>query len=133
MEAMTSVPIGGKTYFLHYSVAVLFDVVDTYGSIQAALEQLANDDRKAFETVRWFLIKMAEDAELARRAAGYSPEPMLQEEALTMQMSPYAFETLRAAVIAAIEKGYAREVEDKDEEVDVGLAELRAKKATVGR
>lgn len=128
MEAMTSTVISGKPRFLHYSISVLFDVVEVYGSIQAALEKLSGDDRAAFETVQWFALKMAEDAELVRRAAGHAPAPMLTEKELTMQMSPFAFETLRAAVVAAIEKGYAREVEEPEEEIDVGLAELRAKK-----
>lgn len=129
MDRITEVVIGGVKYHLNYSIAVMFDVVDKYGNINAAFDILAPDNRESFEALRWFFVKMANDAELCRRAAGYDRGPMLEEKDITLRMSPLDYALMKAAVIDAVNRGYMREVEaGDDQDIDLGLEELRAKK-----
>ena len=131
MDKMITTKIGGKTRFLNYSVAVMFDMHDKFGTIQDALDLIAQDGRKSFEAVKWFAVQMANDAELCRRDEGYKPAPMTKESDISIRMSPLDYEELKSAVIDAITLGYHRETKNEDE-TDLGLAELQRKKAAAG-
>lgn len=133
MDRMITTRIGGAPRELNYSIEVMFDMTDKYGSIQKALDIIEKDGREGFETVRWFAVQMANDAELCRREAGYDPRPMLTEDAITPRIKPLDYEILKGHVVNAIVLGYQRDLpEAQDEEVDLGLAELNAKKAQAG-
>lgn len=132
MDRMVTAVIAGKERCLNYSVEVMFDMAEKFGTIQPALEAVQEDGREAFEVVRWFAVKMANDGELCRREAGYDPLPLVQESDISPRMSPYEYETLRAAVVDAIGAGYRREIEDENSERDLGLEELKAKKPKAG-
>lgn len=132
MDRMTKAVIGGYVRPLNYSVSVMFDMMDKYGNIQKALDVLQNDTRDSFDAVRWFAVKMANDAELYFREAGYDPLPFVTDNDIPKTMAPIDYADLRSAVVDAISAGYQRDVKDENEEVDIGLAELRAKKAMAG-
>lgn len=132
MDRMITARIGGVNRPLNYSVEVMFDMAEKYGNIQEALEIIQKDDRESFEAVQWFAIKMANDGELCRREAGHTPLPMVTEKDISVRLSPFAFEELRAAVVDAIGAGYRREVDGDEAERDIGLEELNAKKIEAG-
>ena len=100
--------------------------------IAKALDIIQAGGKDGFEAVRWFAVQMANDAELGRRESGHDPKPMLTLDAITPRIRPIDFEILTANVVEAISLGYRREVVPEDEEVDLGLAELQAKKVTAG-
>lgn len=131
MDRMISATINGEARDLNYSIEVMFNMTEKYGSITAALDIIEKGGKEGFEAVRWFAIQMANDAELCRRAAGYDPKPMLTTDSITPRIRPIDFEYLTANVVDAISLGYKRET-DADEEVDLGLAELNAKKVEAG-
>ena len=128
---MITATINGEERELNYSVEVMFNMTEKYGSISAALDIIEKGGKEGFEAVRWFAIQMANDAELCRRDAGYDPKPMLTADSITPRIRPIDLELLTADVVNAIALGYKRET-DQSEEVDVGLAELNAKKAEAG-
>ena len=133
MDRMITTPINGVDRELNYSIEVMFNMADRFGNIQKALDIIEQDGLAGFEAVRWFAIQMANDAELCRRDAGYEPRPMLTENVITPRIKPLDYEILKENVVNAIVLGYRRDLpEAQDEEVDLGLAELRAKKATAG-
>lgn len=132
MDRVVNVRIKDTLYTLNYSVAVMFDTADKYGDIQKALDALAQDGRDGFDTLRWFLLKLSEDGELARREEGYEPSPFLKEADISPRMKPLEYEELKGAVVAAVTMGYQREVQADDEEIDVGLQELNEKKTKAG-
>ena len=133
MDRMVSVVVNGIERHLNYSIEVMFEMAEKYGSISAALDIISGEDSKAFETVRWFFVKMANDGELCRREVGYDPAPLLKESDVSLRMSPIDFALLKEAVVNAIENGYRRETDDgESQEIDLGLEELRAKKARAG-
>lgn len=131
MDNMTVAEINGEKRYLNYSIEVMFDMMDKYGNIRAALDVISGEDRASFEALRWFLVKMANDAELCRREVGYDHLAMLSEDDISLRMSPLEYAVLKSAVVEAINRGYSRET-NTNQEIDLGLEELRAKKAEVG-
>lgn len=132
MDRMITVMVNGEERCLNYSVEVMFNMTEKFGNIRAALDVLAGEDKASFEAMRWFLVNMVNDAELYRRDAGYDHLPMLKEEDMSLRMSPLEYAMLKAAIVDAINKGYMRETADENQEIDLGLEELRAKKAKAG-
>ncbi len=132
MDRVVNVRIKDTPYTLNYSVAVMFDMADKFGDIQKALDALAQGGKEGFDVLQWFLLKLSEDGELARREEGYEPSPFLKETDISPRMKPLEYEELKGAVVAAITMGYQREVQADDEEIDVGLQELNEKKTKAG-
>ncbi len=133
MDRMIETTIAGVKRHLCYSVSVMFDMADKYGNIQKALEVIQDEGRESFDAVKWFAMQMANEGELFRREAGFDHLPMVTEKDVSMHMPPIEFAALREAVVDAISAGYRREVDGpKNEEKDLGLEELNAKKTTAG-
>lgn len=128
MDRMIEVNLGGERRYLNFSVEVMFDMEDVFGSLDAAMDLLKQNGREGFEAFQWFFIHMANDAELARRAEGYDPMPMLKADDILTHLHPLEYMELVGAVVNAINAGYTREKAGKDNEVDIGLEELRQKK-----
>lgn len=129
MDRKVKAVINGIERELNYSIEVMFNMRDKYGDIQKALTLIAADNKESFEAVRWFAVQMANDGELCRRDAGYDHMPLVSAKDISLRMKPLDYETLKAAVVDAITLGYRREVNNEDVETDLGLEELRAKKA----
>ena len=131
MDKMITANIAGELRELNFSIEVMFNVAEKYGSVKGALDTIDAGGRDGFATVRWLAVQMANDAELCRRSAGLDPKEMLKEDDISTLIRPIDFEILTAAVVNAISVGFGREIES-DEEIDLGLAELNAKKAGAG-
>lgn len=129
MDKMVKAVINGTERDLNYSIEVMFDANEKFGSIKNALEIMDKDNKEAFEAVKWFAIHMANDAELARRDEGYDNNEMLNDDSITPHMKVYEFADLKQKVCDAIVIGYGREIDDAEKkEVDLGLQELNSKK-----
>ena len=59
---------------------------------------------------------------------GYTPCEVPNAETLAAAIMPLELIAMKAALPRAIELGYGREVREEDDEIDLGLAELRQKK-----
>lgn len=132
MDKMISAFINGRWRPLNYSIEVMFDMTDKYGTISNALDIILAGGKEGFEAVRWFAVKMANDAELCRRDEGCDPKPMLSVDDISMRMRPAEYDKLVDAVVEAIGLGYKQETASDDKEIDLGLAELNAKKTKAG-
>ena len=132
MDRIVECKINGETRYLNYSIAVMFEMADKFGTIQKAFERMAQQGKDGFETTKWFAIACANDGELCRRQQGYEQMPLLTSKDITMRISPAEYDQLQAAIIDATTRGYKREVVDEDEEVDLGLQELSEKKQEPG-
>ena len=131
MDKTITANIAGEFRELNFSIEVMFNVSEKYGSVKGVLDTIDAGGRDAFEAVRWLTTQMANDAELCRRAAGFDHKEMLKEEDISIHIRPIDFEILTEKVVNAISAGFGREIES-DEEIDLGLAELNAKKAEAG-
>ena len=125
MEKCILAFFAGKKRPLQYYIASMFKVNEKFGSAQDALTELMKDDSAGFEAMRFLAVLLANDAELCRRAEGYDQMPMLEEKEISTRMTPAEYVGLKDAISKAIGLGYHREIEDENEEVDLGLLELR--------
>lgn len=126
MDKMVYANINGKERPLHYSIEVMFEVNEKYGSVTDVIELLSKDNKDGFECLKTLTVLMANDAELCRRAEGYDKEELLKPKDINIQMKPIEYLTLKNAVAQAIEQGYKQEIPD-DSETDLGLLELGKK------
>ena len=128
MDRMIKCKINGEERYLNYSIEVMFNVTDKFGSAAEMLQQVGTESRAGFEALRWIIVQMANDAELCRREQGYDSQPMLEEREISPRMIPMDYKELQEAALEAIAYGYNREVEEPETETDLGLAELKQKK-----
>ena len=130
MDKMNYVPLKGKFRPLNFSINVMFDAADKFGSMAEAFNAIDKENRAGADAIRWFLVQMANDAELVRRKEGYDRGDMLEEADVVIN-TPADYRIFKQAVLKAIEIGYTCEVES-EEEVDLGLRELNEKKEKAG-
>lgn len=116
--------LGKHTLRMLCNMDVYFDIIDKFGNLSTLTEQMSDTGRTGYETNCWLAAIMAEAGELARRADGYEPAPILPEKALRAYLPPKDYPALQMAVMQAITCGFARE---EQEEYDEGLAELQKK------
>lgn len=129
MDRMLKTTVGFKTVYLCYTISVLFDVVEKFGSVQLALDLLQSDGRDAYEAVQWFAVRLSEEGAICRKAMGYEAPDILTESDISPRMPPVEFSQLREAVVEAVSLGYRREIPDgENQERDLGLEELNQKK-----
>lgn len=131
MNRMVKTQAGGREIWLNYSVEVMFDAIEAYGDVTTLLETAAKETRDGMKALRWLVMHMARDAELARREMGETPQEMPKDDILPPYIHPLEYRALQADILRAVALGYNREIE-ADDETDVGLAELHAKKTAAG-
>lgn len=127
MDKMIYAPVGGKFRPLNFSIEVMFDAAELFGSMANAFDVLEKENLEGLNAIRWFIVHMANDAELIRRQEGYSADPMLTENDVEIK-NPAYYRIYKQAVLKAIDLGYTREVDDPKQEVDLVLQEINAKK-----
>lgn len=129
MDRMLKTTVHYKTVYLCYTISVLFDVVEKFGSVQLALDMLQSDGRDAFDAVQWFAVRLSQEGCCCRKEMGYEAPEVMTETDITPRMPPVEFSQLREAVVEAVSLGYRRELpEGESQERDLGLEELNAKK-----
>ena len=131
MDKMCLAPVAGKNRPLLFSMDVMFDAAEKFGSMSECFDALDKEDRAGAEAVCWMMTRMVNAGEIHRREAGGDPDRLFGNGEITIR-NPGWYQIYKHAVLKAIELGYAREVEDPDEEVDLVLQEIKAKKAGAG-
>ena len=130
MDKMNYAPIKGKFRPLNFSINVMFDAADKFGSMSKAFSIIDKENREGTEAICWFLVQMANDAELVRRQEGQDHGDMLSDSDVVID-NPAIYRVYKSAVLKAIEIGYTCEIENENE-VDLGLQELNQKKEKAG-
>ena len=125
--------INGEKRELNYSMEVMFFVSgeeQNGNDIMNYLDDFKNCfTQKGFEAIKTLLIHMVNDAEKKRRAEGYDPLPMLEDKDFDLEkIRPYMLPEWYVAIIKAYEAGMNREIDEADDEIDLGLEELSKKK-----
>lgn len=124
------IALAGRERYLCFTVEAMFQLQDKYGAPEEFLERVGAPGRDGFETACGAAAILAEQGELARRALGYDPEPILDAGTIAAALTPAEAAQLKLAIPAAMTLGFGREVEPDNGEVDLGLAELNAQKKT---
>lgn len=122
--------LAGRERHLALTVEAMFQLEEAFGGTGEMLDAIMKNDREGFQAACRAAAVLAEQGELARRHMGYEPEPLLSAEAIAATMTPEEIPALKLAVSSAVSLGFGREIEPDNDEVDLGLAELREQKKT---
>ena len=121
----------GRTYALSFTAEALFTVYDKFGVTDNILAETKalEPSAEGWKNCCYLAALMASQGELQRRRQGYDPQPMLSVEELRTGFMAAESTRLRQAVRAALEQGFARSVEDHDEDKEIDLV-LREREMT---
>lgn len=117
----------GQTYHLCLNGAALFDIYEKFGSKGFVTDHIKGTGKKSFSATCWMLSKLAEQGELVRRYQGYPHGKFPTEQMFHTMLHPMQVAGAKDAIRDAVALGFAREEEEEDPEVDVGLVELQKK------
>lgn len=115
----------GEEYHLYFNGSALFNAYAKFGADKNILDMIEPMNKAGFEATVWLLSELATQGELYRRFLGYTPRPRLDYAKTLVQIQPKELPEIKAAVIAALNEGFAREA---DEGYDPWLAELESQK-----
>lgn len=115
----------GEEYHLYFNGSALFNAYAKFGADKNILDMIEPMNKAGFEATVWLLCELATQGELYRRFLGYTPRPRLDYAKTLVQIQPKELPEIKAAVIAAMNEGFAREA---DEGYDPWLAELESQK-----
>lgn len=114
-----TIQINGKTHLLCYSLAVMRDCAEEYGSLEGAFDAMDSaNESEALDAALWLTERMmAAGARYAQRN-GLETAAALRREELYDLADPADFRTMRKCVVEAVLAGCGRNVtteEDGDE------------------
>ena len=121
----------GRTYALSFTAEALFTVYDKFGYTSDILTatKVLEPTLDGWKNLCWLAALMAAQGELQRRARGEDARPMLTVEQLRSGFMAADSNRLRAAVRAALEQGFERDVPPPDAEQEVNLVLLQREEA----
>ncbi len=124
-----TVTVRRKPYELAYTVGAAIKIQDAFGSSEEMLAVIedAGSVQGAAAVCRAAAILM-EQAELVRRYMGHEPSATPLAAYIAAHASKDELEVLKIAIPAAVIAGLHHELEDENEEIDLGLQELNEEK-----
>ncbi len=122
----TKLVIEGKEYWLAYTAQAMIRLNEDLKDREIT-EVILGNKREDFDAFCHILSVLSECGELARRYEGFADGIVLEENLLRACLGPLTLLEAKKAGIHAIMKGLGREIQDENEEYDVGLAELEKK------
>lgn len=120
------IALDGKDYFLIFNGSAKFAIDELCGD-ESIVTLTQPNTREAIEYLYKAVSILAEQGELVRRHFGYDRGDMLTVESIQLLTTPTDNPELKLAVYQAITRGYGREIEDDEKEVDLVLQELEKK------
>lgn len=124
---LTGFELQGRSFHLCLNGAALFDIYDKYGAEEPILSRIDGHDRAAYDRTCWILAKLAEQGELVRRFNGFDKGPFPSEHFFRTNLRPVDVPRAKAAIELAVRQGFAREEQEEEERIDLGLLELQKK------
>lgn len=119
-----------RELWLMYNGAAMFDIYDKYPTLEELFEAVLKNTRESTEKLLDVFLILAENGEAARKYIGYDTDKLPEKAELAALSAADDLGRMRDAVVNAISAGLGREVTHEDEEIDLGLEELEAKKKT---
>lgn len=117
-----------RELWLMYNGAAMFDIYDKYPTLEELFEAVLKNTRESTDKLLDVFLILAENGEAARGYIGYETAKLPDKAELAALSAADDLGRMRDAVVNAISAGLGREVTHEDEEVDLGLEELEAKK-----
>lgn len=117
-----------RELWLMYNGAAMFDIYDKYPTLEELFEAVLKNTRESADKLFDVFLILAENGEAARKYIGYETAKLPDKAELAALSAADDLGRMRDAVVNAISAGLGREVTHEDEEIDLGLEELEAKK-----
>ena len=114
--------------WLMYNGAAMFDIYDKYPTLEELFKAVFVNTREATDRLLDVFLILAENGETARKYIGYDTDKLPEKGELYALSAADDLARMREAVVNAINAGLGREVTHEDEEIDLVLEELEAKK-----
>ncbi len=112
-------------------VASMFDIYDKYPTLEELFKAVFVNTREATDRLLDVFLILAENGEAARKYIGYDTDKLPEKDELYALSAADDLVRMREAVVNAINAGLGREVTHEDEEIDLVLQELEAKKKRI--
>ncbi|WP_434310479.1 hypothetical protein [Hominifimenecus sp. rT4P-3] len=122
----TEVTFSGKTYRLAYTAKAMFEISD-FAKDKEIMEILMDHTKEGFSLFCQTAEAMSQAAEELRRYESGQEGAVLTAKEIQMMARPVDLLNLKGAMTKAIAYGFGREIQEENDEVDVGLAELQKK------
>lgn len=117
----------GKEYHLLFNGYAMFAEEELFDGA-SIVDAVGMEGKEGIEPLAKAFCLLAEQGELARRYAGYTPQDIPDPERVKHFLMPYELPGMRKAVLTAVLQGYGRE--EQKEEIDLGLVEMQKKTGT---
>jgi len=127
MKAVTT-NIGGNNHLLALTAEAMFEIEEKHGSVSNLFEKLEVEGKESFLIISETVELLAEHAELARRHLGHSPKDTIKAETVRALTQPKDTPNLVDAIARAITRGFGKDIERDEADVDIVLSELEEKK-----
>jgi len=120
------ITLNGKNYYLVFNGVAKFAIDELCGE-QLIWDLILPGTSEAHSYLCKAVSILAEQGELVRRYYGYDHGEMLAAEEALLFIKPDDISSLKLALNKAIARGYGREIEDDEKEVDLVLQEIQKK------
>ena len=117
-----------RELWLMYNGAAMFDLYDLYPNLEELFNSVMQNTRESTDKLLDVFLILAENGEAARKYIGYDIDKLPDKAELYALSAADDIGRMRVAVADAISAGLGRDVTHEDEEIDLGLQELEAKK-----
>lgn len=121
-----TVMIQEQDYHLAYTVKAMFEIMDLLGE-KDLMTVMMDNTGKEYQNLCQMAEIMSKAAEDLLFYEGQATGKVLNAEELKIGARPVDLLALKSAMTQAVAFGYGREVENEEDEVDLGLAELQKK------
>ena len=118
--------IRDRKYHLAYTVKAMFELMDLLGD-KELMRVMIDNSPEGYRDICQAAEIMSRAAEELRRYEGQDAGEILSADELMISARPVDLLELKTAMTQAVAYGYGREIENKTEEIDLGLAELQKK------
>jgi len=122
------VTIGEKEHLLALTGEAMFEIEEKHGSLSELFNKIEIEGRESFQIICETVELLATHAELARRYLGHDPRDTIKAETIRALSQPKDTLNLVDAISRAITRGFGRDVESEQGDIDIVLAELNEKK-----
>lgn len=128
----TSATISGTEYYFLYDGDAIFRIQEEFGA--GILPELSLKETGAAERILRVSEILTEQAAQKCRKYGIEDAPVFkQDEFKQLDVMPYMYLDLQRACMDAANIGFEREIQEKDEEVDLILLKRQKKRASSGQ
>ena len=121
-----------RELWLMYNGAAMFALRELHDNVKGLFDAIGSDTPEGTDALVTAFRILAENGNAARKYIGYDTAELPTADEIAALSTVHDLSRMRNAVASAVVAGLGQEItsENKEEEIDLGLEELNAKKKT---